>query len=99
MQHRGVVLAAELTANLRKRGGGELLDDVHRHLARESNRARVAANFQVLFAQVEVLAHAFLDQVDGDALLDRKSTRLNSSNSQISYAVFCLKKKKIENDT
>src|SRR2546427_1366500 len=27
-------------------------------------------------------------------LLDRKSTRLNSSHSQISYAVFCLKKKK-----
>src|SRR2546427_7488623 len=29
---------------------------------------------------------------DNDA--DRKSTRLNSSHSQISYAVFCLKKKK-----
>src|SRR5256886_4115155 len=29
----------------------------------------------------------------GDLLLDRKSTRLNSSHSQISYAVFCLKKK------
>src|SRR2546430_13431881 len=27
-------------------------------------------------------------------LPDRKSTRLNSSHSQISYAVFCLKKKK-----
>src|SRR2546427_7516858 len=29
-----------------------------------------------------------------DARVDRKSTRLNSSHSQISYAVFCLKKKK-----
>src|SRR2546427_11031671 len=29
--------------------------------------------------------------------LDRKSTRLNSSHSQISYAVFCLKKKKKKN--
>src|SRR2546427_1415883 len=28
------------------------------------------------------------------AQVDRKSTRLNSSHSQISYAVFCLKKKK-----
>src|SRR2546430_13558122 len=28
---------------------------------------------------------------------DRKSTRLNSSHSQISYAVFCLKKKKEDN--
>src|SRR2546430_13686098 len=35
---------------------------------------------------------------DGDELSiiqDRKSTRLKSSHSQISYAVFCLKKKKI----
>src|SRR5438270_8932983 len=30
--------------------------------------------------------------------LDRKSTRLNSSHSQISYAVFCLKKKKIRSE-
>src|SRR2546427_6845175 len=29
---------------------------------------------------------------------DRKSTRLNSSHSQISYAVFCLKKKKKNNE-
>src|SRR2546427_7578185 len=29
---------------------------------------------------------------------DRKSTRLNSSHSQISYAVFCLKKKKTDGD-
>src|SRR3712207_4693596 len=28
-----------------------------------------------------------------DAALDRKSTRLNSSHANISYAVFCLKKK------
>src|SRR2546422_4779062 len=28
--------------------------------------------------------------------LDRKSTRLNSSHGYISYAVFCLKKKKLE---
>src|SRR2546430_12305793 len=31
---------------------------------------------------------------DGGGKGDRKSTRLNSSHSQISYAVFCLKKKK-----
>src|SRR5256886_7234490 len=36
---------------------------------------------------VELLAES--DQIE-----DRKSTRLNSSHSQISYAVFCLKKKK-----
>src|SRR2546430_10907082 len=32
------------------------------------------------------------------AVEDRKSTRLNSSHSQISYAVFCLKKKKQSNN-
>src|SRR2546427_2302872 len=32
--------------------------------------------------------------IANDAVRDRKSTRLNSSHSQISYAVFCLKKKK-----
>src|SRR3712207_8032375 len=31
------------------------------------------------------------------SLLDRKSTRLNSSHANISYAVFCLKKKKHKN--
>src|SRR2546430_10596404 len=37
-----------------------------------------------------------LDPFDVEELtgVDRKSTRLNSSHSQISYAVFCLKKKK-----
>src|SRR5437868_10666307 len=38
------------------------------------------------------------DQGDGKARgLDRKSTRLNSSHVSISYAVFCLKKKKKQN--
>src|SRR3712207_8003791 len=36
------------------------------------------------------LARRGLDQI----FLDRKSTRLNSSHANISYAVFCLKKKK-----
>src|SRR5690606_40205194 len=31
--------------------------------------------------------------------IDRKSTRLNSSHVKISYAVFCLKKKKIDSET
>src|SRR5438874_10572466 len=33
-------------------------------------------------------------QIERDGLVDRKSTRLNSSHVEISYAVFCLKKKK-----
>src|SRR2546427_6975921 len=40
-------------------------------------------------------AHDLGASLDGD----RKSTRLNSSHSQISYAVFCLKKKKTAHST
>src|SRR5258707_5486841 len=42
--------------------------------------------------------HELADVVDVAAEdgRDRKSTRLNSSHANISYAVFCLKKKKIE---
>src|SRR3989475_7868460 len=38
--------------------------------------------------------HLDIEQNERKVGLDRKSTRLNSSHSQISYAVFCLKKKK-----
>src|SRR2546430_8721786 len=41
-----------------------------------------------------VQLHLVGDGLAQSALADRKSTRLNSSHSQISYAVFCLKKKK-----
>src|SRR2546427_2550006 len=44
-------------------------------------------------AKAEVLVRADRAAL-ARACLDRKSTRLNSSHSQISYAVFCLKKKK-----
>src|SRR3989442_6097324 len=36
-------------------------------------------------------------EVGFDPVIDRKSTRLNSSHVRISYAVFCLKKKKNSN--
>src|SRR5690606_39813497 len=46
-------------------------------------------------------AHAGVDwewfELAADTSIDRKSTRLNSSHVKISYAVFCLKKKKAPN--
>src|SRR5438876_4946358 len=45
------------------------------------------------FALLRVLTAASLDTQERD----RKSTRLNSSHPSISYAVFCLKKKKNKN--
>src|SRR2546430_7186220 len=44
---------------------------------------------------VDRLTHSVFLQFDRKGRIDRKSTRLNSSHSQISYAVFCLKKKSI----
>src|SRR2546430_8559483 len=49
--------------------------------------ARLEQRAAQLDAKIEQLRAELLD------LRDRKSTRLNSSHSQISYAVFCLKKK------
>src|SRR2546427_7996049 len=46
-----------------------------------------------LRAEVPHVARIVLDLVGARTPGDRKSTRLNSSHSQISYAVFCLKKK------
>src|SRR5262245_31373455 len=71
--------------------------------------ARYARNFEELWSTGDVERTGFVQpdpvQVDGLAIrpwftpgygeeLDRKSTRLNSSHLGISYAVFCLKKKK-----
>src|SRR2546429_5227695 len=46
-----------------------------------------------LDAELADKGHVVLDHHHG-LVLDRKSTRLNSSHGYISYAVFCLKKKK-----
>src|SRR3712207_7784333 len=46
-------------------------------------------------ADIHAAGARHLGPTDGDAeQVDRKSTRLNSSHANISYAVFCLKKKK-----
>src|SRR2546430_5627536 len=47
--------------------------------------------------QVEATARVRSFGSQKAVMRDRKSTRLNSSHSQISYAVFCLKKKKKTN--
>src|SRR2546430_5181853 len=52
------------------------------------------AQANLLTAGILSQTQAFSDSVRKLHDRDRKSTRLNSSHSQISYAVFCLKKKK-----
>src|SRR2546430_7501525 len=54
----------------------------------------VQARLLCVFQEGEVRAVGASTVKQVDVRVDRKSTRLNSSHSQISYAVFCLKKKK-----
>src|SRR2546421_8111102 len=56
----------------------------------DAQRTLLAARQDLVAAQRQLLT----DLVALEKALDRKSTRLNSSHDQISYAVFCLKKKK-----
>src|SRR3712207_7680036 len=59
-------------------------------VAAEMVVARLGDSDQLqVLEEVVVLGYPLLDRFE-----DRKSTRLNSSHANISYAVFCLKKKK-----
>src|SRR2546430_10314555 len=59
-------------------GDNEHCGDGRNYLGHPSTRGRIGCNYVDSYRTQES---------------DRKSTRLNSSHSQISYAVFCLKKK------
>src|SRR5439155_13642480 len=61
----------------------------------DSAWTRVARSWFPLVGQVIHKSRWFAPAVAG---VDRKSTRLNSSHVAISYAVFCLKKKKIKDN-
>src|SRR5260221_3822006 len=73
------------------------------HDALPISRLRLSFDAWLFHPQIDELAdlaRAFpdamivLNHVGGPIGIDRKSTRLNSSHTVISYAVFCLKKKK-----
>src|SRR3712207_2835129 len=54
----------------------------------------VTGEVKTVPGRVENPAEGFRSAFDKQSEIDRKSTRLNSSHANISYAVFCLKKKK-----
>src|SRR2546427_3415891 len=60
----------------------------------EGERERLHGRTGPVPAPVRSMAPAISSKSASVSARDRKSTRLNSSHSQISYAVFCLKKKK-----
>src|SRR2546430_9130966 len=60
---------------------------------RSGDKTRIGDDFPVEIRPLTEEINQLLAHSEAQAE-DRKSTRLNSSHSQISYAVFCLKKKK-----
>src|SRR5207245_9070348 len=70
----------EQRAGRHRVGDADGVEAVRRHLSKVSLDGR----------EVVILGAA---RPSSETLLDRKSTRLNSSHGSISYAVFCLKKK------
>src|SRR3989440_2919679 len=73
------------------------MDDIRASLERVRERVARAAERAGRRAE-EVLLIGVSKTVALARIRDRKSTRLNSSHDQISYAVFCLKKKKTTAD-
>src|SRR2546427_4687538 len=72
-----------------------LFRSVTPRLKSRERRPELAGSACIAFAPKSKSGSAATSERAG---LDRKSTRLNSSHSQISYAVFCLKKKKTTRD-
>src|SRR5690606_41541686 len=73
--------------------GARVLHRAHQDLRVEHRRLRLRKADAAGFGQLAHLGDLLAAQPDGQRT-DRKSTRLNSSHVKISYAVFCLKKKK-----
>src|SRR6266853_979406 len=91
----------KLTARSERLERDPLSTVLRRRFNRELTHPKPRSDLAAQLPSGPIVAVA-LDLVEGsdalnEALRDRKSTRLNSSHSQISYAVFCLKKKKIYN--
>src|ERR1039457_7656263 len=89
----GIRKAAILLITLGEQTSGEILKQMDEEEVEAIGR-EVARLSSITSEQAETLLEEFYQMtVAHDYVLDRKSTRLNSSHLVISYAVFCLKKK------
>src|SRR5690606_39724244 len=81
---------------LAKEGAKIVLSDIDEKQGREAAEEIIAIGSEAVFVQADVSKPEDNKLLVEHTLthLDRKSTRLNSSHVKISYAVFCLKKKK-----
>src|SRR5438034_3435880 len=91
LQHQGVLAAIEEQVRFARRRFGryEVIDFLAVLFGYAISDERTLEAF---YEQIQPWASAFMALFGRDR--DRKSTRLNSSHTVISYAVFCLKKKK-----
>src|SRR2546430_8635450 len=64
------------------------------HASKTDAEAQLARKSDGKESKLSYSGNLLVENRNGLIVADRKSTRLNSSHSQISYAVFCLKKKK-----
>src|SRR5438034_6158320 len=87
--HEDDRMLAILPGDGRRQPGHKLRPSLAGNLLKALGREMVT----LIHNQVAIIAHEIVDETASD----RKSTRLNSSHTVISYAVFCLKKKKINN--
>src|SRR3712207_8809978 len=96
--HRGGTLGAILTAVGEAGGMVGAVDIVRMREDRSIRDITVSASDSEhgrrIVETVEALPETHVINISDRTFLDRKSTRLNSSHANISYAVFCLKKKK-----
>src|SRR5688572_32736063 len=102
MIHGNILPSSQLVKTLKKLKDGEFISVngntgiIFRFSKKEiegPNKIKVSKAITVReeIKSIQFPWHIF--QLNDQAIRDRKSTRLNSSHSQISYAVFCLKKK------
>src|SRR5690348_18132183 len=79
-----------------------LFRSLRRHRRRRSRRLEGAPENHLAGGRLQHARHRDVDVLANQlarVVQDRKSTRLNSSHPSISYAVFCLKKKKTKKKT
>src|SRR5438034_1687421 len=102
LEAMGTALTNKYAEGLPKKryyGGCEVVDEVEQ-LAIDRAKALFKAEHVNVQPHAGAQANmaAYLAVAKPGDTLDRKSTRLNSSHTEISYAVFCLKKKKINDE-
>src|SRR5437667_5565704 len=92
-------VVAALRELARRHAALPMLSRTHGQAATPTTLGKELANFahRLRRARERIAGAAILGKVNGAVGKDRKSTRLNSSHITISYAVFCLKKKKKKN--